>query len=172
MKLFDDLESFAAELTEFGQDDLACAVRETIRRARQELQRFWDEPLTVSEAAAWGDYSESQLRRLVKDATVAITSDGRIRRRHVPVKPGHDAPQHGQVSVPVQDTRTVTSARSSSRSTSTTRHGCSIPRIRAYSSQSRMPQRYAETPASVVPDPLARPGAQGRQMRSSTHSTS
>ena len=92
MKLFDDLESFADELTEFGQDDLACAVRETIRRARQELQRFWDEPLTVSEAAAWGDYSESQLRRLVKDATVAITSDGRIRRRHVPVKPGHDAP--------------------------------------------------------------------------------
>ena len=40
MKMFVDLESFADELTEFGQDDLACAVRETIRRAREELQEW------------------------------------------------------------------------------------------------------------------------------------
>ncbi len=92
MKLFAGNESFADELSAFGQEDIACAVRETIRRAREELQEFWDESVTVSDAAAWGGYSESQLRRLMSDGTVQATPDKKIRRRHVPVKPGHVMP--------------------------------------------------------------------------------
>ncbi len=92
MKMFVGLESFADELVAFGQDDIASAVRETIRRAREELQECWDESVTVSDAAAWGGYSESQLRRLMSDGTVQATPDRKIRRRHVPVKPGHVRP--------------------------------------------------------------------------------
>ena len=35
MKMFVGLESFADELSAFGQEDIVCAVRETIRRARK-----------------------------------------------------------------------------------------------------------------------------------------
>lgn len=44
MNLFVGLESFADELSAFGQEDIACAVRETTRRAREELQE-WDSQL-------------------------------------------------------------------------------------------------------------------------------
>ncbi len=42
--------------------------------------------------AARGGYSESQLRRLMSDGTLQATPDRKIRRRYVPVKPGHVLP--------------------------------------------------------------------------------
>ncbi len=92
MKMFVGLESFADELAAFGQEDVARAVRETIRRVREEEREFWNAPLTVPEAAEWGGYSESQLRRLAKECSIPLASEGNIRRRHVPVKPGHVIP--------------------------------------------------------------------------------
>ena len=92
MTLLAGIEAFADELVAFGQADVASAVRETIRRVRDEWQAHWDLPLTVHEAAQWGGYSESQLRRLVSDCTIPFAPDGKIRRRHVPVKPGHVIP--------------------------------------------------------------------------------
>ncbi len=92
MKMFVGLESFAGELAAFGREDIACVIRETIRRVREEEREFWNTPLTVREAAEWGGYSESQLRRLAKEYSVPLASEGNIRRRHVPVKPGHVIP--------------------------------------------------------------------------------
>ena len=92
VNLFADLESHADELAAFGQEPTATAVRETIRRACEARRAYWNAPLTIHEAAEWGGYSESQLRRLAKECSVPLASEGNIRRRHVPVKPGHVIP--------------------------------------------------------------------------------
>ncbi len=92
VNLFADLELHADELSAFGQEPTATAVRETIRRACEARRAYWNAPLAVPEAAEWGGYSASQLRRLVSDNIVAVAPDGKIRRRHVPVKPGHVIP--------------------------------------------------------------------------------
>ena len=92
VNLFSDLESQADELAAFGQEPTATAVRETIRRACEARRAYWNAPLVVHEAAEWGGYSVSQLRRLVADGTIPVAPDGDIRRRHVPVKPGYVIP--------------------------------------------------------------------------------
>ena len=92
VNLFANLESHADELAAFGQEPTATAVRETIRRACEARRAYWNAPLVVHEAAGWGGYSVSQLRRLVSDNIVPVAPDGKIRRRHVPVKPGHVMP--------------------------------------------------------------------------------
>ena len=88
----DGIETHADELAAFGQEPTATAVRETIRRACEVRRAYWNAPLTIHEAVEWGGYSVSQLRRLVSDNIVAVGPDGKIRRRHVPVKPGHVIP--------------------------------------------------------------------------------
>ena len=61
-------------------------------RAESAFDQWWNEPLAIPDAAAWGGYSESQLRRLVADVTIPVAPDGHIRRRHVPVRPGPNLP--------------------------------------------------------------------------------
>ncbi len=90
--IFEALESVADEFAAFGQADVANAVRETVRRAEDCRREFWNMSLTVAEAAVWGGYDESTLRRHVAKGVVPLAPDGRIRRRHVPVKPGHILP--------------------------------------------------------------------------------
>ena len=51
-----------------------------------------NEPLSIPQAAAWGGYSESQLRRLMREGKLLVALDGGIRRRHVPIQPGHELP--------------------------------------------------------------------------------
>lgn len=90
--IFEVLESVADELAAFGQADVANAVRETVRRAEDCRREFWNMSLTVAEAAVWGGYDQSTLRRHVAKGVIPVAPDGRIRRRHVPVKPGHILP--------------------------------------------------------------------------------
>jgi hypothetical protein len=87
-----DLERLAAEFEAFGAGETAAALRESARRAGEGMAVWWNTPLSIAEAAAWGGYSESQLRKLVSETTIAVAPDGRVRRRDVPVRPGHVLP--------------------------------------------------------------------------------
>ena len=68
MKLFAGIESFADEFAAFGQEALASAVRETIRRVRDEEREFWDRPLTIREASEWGGTANHSYDGLRKSA--------------------------------------------------------------------------------------------------------
>lgn len=88
--MFDDLRRTAADLESFG--GAGTAILETVRRAALEFAAWWDEPLDMKAASEWGGYSASRLRGLVHDGTVPVAPGGGIRRRHVPVRPGHVLP--------------------------------------------------------------------------------
>ncbi len=90
--LFSELDRQAAELETFGAAEASKAVRESVRRMRILLTAWWNEPLSLSDAASWGGYSIGQLRRLTKAGEVALAPNGRLRRRDVPVRPGHRLP--------------------------------------------------------------------------------
>jgi hypothetical protein len=90
--LFVALEASAVELESFGSLEAAHVLQEAIRRARAELEAWWNIPLTLADAGAWGGYSEGQLRRLIRDGKIPQAPDGGIRRRDVPVHPGHRLP--------------------------------------------------------------------------------
>jgi hypothetical protein len=89
---FASLEASATELEAFGSLGAARALREGIRRARAEIEAWWNAPLTLAEAVVWGGYSEGQLRRLIREGKVSQAPTGGIRRRDVPVHPGHRLP--------------------------------------------------------------------------------
>lgn len=82
----------AAELEAFGATAEAAAVRETVRRCGEALTAWWNEPLPVAAAAAWGGYTESGLRRALAEGKIPVAPCGGIRRRHIPVRPGHALP--------------------------------------------------------------------------------
>ncbi len=86
------LLAFVGQLEAFGQVELAQSMRETVRRVEDAWAAWWNEPLTIPEAARWGGYSESQLRRHVHDHKLPLAPGGGIRRRHVPVQPGNELP--------------------------------------------------------------------------------
>lgn len=88
---WDALTATAAEFEAFAPAT-ALTIRETLRRVEAALSAWWNEPLSVAEAARWGGYSESQLRRLVRERKLLLAPGGGIRRRHVPVHPGHEIP--------------------------------------------------------------------------------
>jgi hypothetical protein len=90
--LFAALEASAAELEAFGAPDAAQGLREAIRRARAELEAWWNTPLSLADAGEWGGYSEGQLRRLIREGKITQAPDGGIRRLDVPVRPGHRLP--------------------------------------------------------------------------------
>jgi hypothetical protein len=90
--LFAALEALAAELEAFGALEGAHALREALQRARSELEAWWNAPLTLADATVWGGYSDGQLRRLIRDGKITQAPDGGIRRRDVPVHPGHRLP--------------------------------------------------------------------------------
>ncbi|MGH7529908.1 MAG: hypothetical protein ACREMN_05950 [Gemmatimonadales bacterium] len=91
----DDADPFAAiEAKAAAQwhPDAAAVARAIVAEARAAWETWWNAPLTFDEARAWGGYSASQLRRDVQAGRVPATPDGRVRRRDVPVKPGHRLP--------------------------------------------------------------------------------
>lgn len=88
--IFDPLLATARDLDAFG--GAGVAVREAVRRMAAELSAWWDEPLDMQAAATWGGYSPSRLRGLVHEGTIPVAPGGGIRRRHVPVRPGHALP--------------------------------------------------------------------------------
>lgn len=90
--LFCVLEAEAQHLEAFGAFGSAQAARETIRLMRERLTKWWNEPLRMADAAAWGGYSEGALRRLIRERKIAVAPTGGIRRRDVPVQPGHRMP--------------------------------------------------------------------------------
>lgn len=90
--LFRWLEAEAKHLEAFGAVGPAQATRETLRLVHQQLTVWWNEPLRMADAAEWGGYSEAQLRRLIRENKIAVAPNGGIRRRDVPVQPGHSLP--------------------------------------------------------------------------------
>ncbi len=86
------LDSEAQTLEAFGALEQAQAARETARRAIDALTAWWNAPLSISQAAGWGGYSPSQLRRLIREGKISEAPGGGIRRRDVPVHPGHKLP--------------------------------------------------------------------------------
>ncbi|MBA3555624.1 MAG: hypothetical protein H0W29_12810 [Gemmatimonadales bacterium] len=85
-------DSEAETLEAFGASGQAQAARETARRALEVLTAWWNEPLAIDHAASWGGYSPSQLRRLIREGKIPEAPIGGIRRRDVPVHPGHKLP--------------------------------------------------------------------------------
>jgi hypothetical protein len=70
----------------------AAIARAVLEEARAAWEAWWNTLLKLEEARIWGGYSTSQLRRDIQAGRVLATPDGRIRRRDVPVKPGHRLP--------------------------------------------------------------------------------
>lgn len=89
---FATLRDAGGQLAAFGARDAADVVKATLDRVDEALTAWWNHPLTLRAAEAWGGYSLSQLRRLIADGTVPVAPDGRIRRRDVPIRPGHPLP--------------------------------------------------------------------------------
>lgn len=89
---FEYITEVASTLESFGVADHARVIRGTLAQVELAFDQWWNEPLAIPDAAAWGGYSESQLRRLMADVTIPVAPDGHIRRRHVPVRPGHNIP--------------------------------------------------------------------------------
>lgn len=79
--------------------------RTVIAEARAALEAWWNAALTFEEARAWGGYSVSQLRRDVQAGRIPVTPDGRIRRRDVPVRPGHRLPLDAEPAPTLRDGR-------------------------------------------------------------------
>ena len=92
LSAFSALADLAGKLEAFGAAPQATAVREAIRRIRADWETWWNETLSIAEATVWGGYSQSQLRRLVRQNKIPVAPDGHIRRRHVPIQPGHELP--------------------------------------------------------------------------------
>ena len=90
--IFGQIKADAARLAEYGQVEAAQAVTRAAEKAEATFQDFWNQPLSVNEAAEWGGYSESRLRDLLKGKEIPTAPDGGIRRRHVPIRPGHALP--------------------------------------------------------------------------------
>ncbi len=90
--MFERLEDWVSQLDSMGHTEDVIRAKKMLELAVTDHREFWNEPLTYLEAQAWGGYSVSQLRRQGNEGTVPVTPEGRIRRRHVPVKPGHVLP--------------------------------------------------------------------------------
>ena len=85
------LEEWIAQCEAMGQTDLAAQYRKALQLVEADRREYWNTPLTYAEAHEWGGYDESSLRRLVREGKIPPTSGG-VRRRHVPVRPGHVMP--------------------------------------------------------------------------------
>ena len=90
--LFASLKCEAERLEAFGAVGEAQASRETLRLVQMELTAWWNQPLPVSDASRWGGYSEAHLRRLIREQKIPVAPNGAIRRRDVPIQPGHRLP--------------------------------------------------------------------------------
>ena len=97
----EDLAAYEQKLRESHQDSPAELVKYVMGEYDLALQEFFDEPLTITKAREWGGYTCSQLNKLVKDGGIRTDSKRRIRRRNVPVRPGHEYPLDLQ---PTEDT--------------------------------------------------------------------
>ncbi len=99
-RLFPRVEEWIAHLEAMGHQGLAGQARKLLGLAETDLREWWDYPLTFTEAAEWSGYTESQLRRHVKDGKVGQTPEGKFRRRNLPIKPGHHIDHLGSADVP------------------------------------------------------------------------
>jgi RimJ/RimL family protein N-acetyltransferase len=101
--LFEDLLRLADQLRPWSPDEAERLAR-WAAQARAALAAWWDTPLTIEEAAAWGGYSASQLRRLVTARQIRTAGTGGIPRRFVPVRPGHELPLGLDLAPPISGT--------------------------------------------------------------------
>jgi hypothetical protein len=92
----DPLVALAAKAAAQWDPGVATIARAILDEARTAWETWWNDPLTLDEARAWGGASTSQLRRDIRRGLVPATPDGRIRRRDVPVRPGHRLPLTGE----------------------------------------------------------------------------
>ena len=90
----------ADSLRHRGHDDLARMVESFAEDLEAEIESEGAELLTIAEAAAFGGYSEEQLRRNARNGKLPATRSGeggnyRVKRQDVPKKSGPktDAPR-------------------------------------------------------------------------------
>lgn len=84
----------AEVLRTHGASEHADALRSATNQLCQTLERWRTEPLTIPQAAEWSGYSESQLRRLVRDGKLSeVGGDGptQVRRCDLPRHPNRGA---------------------------------------------------------------------------------
>ena len=82
-----DWREWAAVRRSLGYDDVAM----TLRACANRLEKIWDEPLTVREAAEESGYCPETLYGLIRNGTIPNVGESgapRIRRRDVPIRPG------------------------------------------------------------------------------------
>ena len=90
-----DLAAHWREEAETLRRRRACALAEMLEDCATELDlamcAYWDEQLTVQQAAREGGFSEDHLRSLVRSGQIENAGrkgSPRIRRRDLPMKPG------------------------------------------------------------------------------------
>ena len=71
---------------------LATQICACVERAEADRLVFWDMPLDLAASVAWSGYTTGHLRRMISDGTIVPTNNDCIRRRDLPVKPGHQPP--------------------------------------------------------------------------------
>ena len=86
------LRARAEELERWGAGDTARALRTAAEEVQAAWEAYWNTPLTLDQAAGWSGYSLSQLRKHAKAGTIPPCPDGRLLRRHLPIRPGHAVP--------------------------------------------------------------------------------
>lgn len=88
----DPLAALDAKAAAQWDPGVAAVAHSILADVRAALEAWWNAPLTIEQAHVWGGYSTSQLRRDVQAGRIPTVPDGRLRRRDVPVRPGHRLP--------------------------------------------------------------------------------
>lgn len=90
-----DLRGRADELSKWGANEQARAVRHAANRVENQWKDALTTSLTLKEAAQESGYSPDHLGKLVRDNTLPNAGSPnapRIRRKDLPRKPGHRVP--------------------------------------------------------------------------------
>ena len=88
MTIFRTLEQDAERVARYDER-LAAQMCACVERAEADRRAFWDAPLDLAASVIWSGYTTGHLRRMISDGTIVPTNNDRIRRRDLPVKPGH-----------------------------------------------------------------------------------
>lgn len=90
--LADEWREEAERLRQYGADAQATAVESCAVELEERVAAIQQQTLTPEEAAEESGYSADHIRRLVREGKVPNAGDdsaAKIRRRDLPLKPGH-----------------------------------------------------------------------------------
>lgn len=88
----EDWNALADDIEQWAGEDAAQPVRTASEKFEDAVDEWANEPLPIDRAAEESGYSKERLRELIREETIPDAGpDGgrRIRRKHLPRRPGH-----------------------------------------------------------------------------------